>query len=137
MHAMVFLCSRNPDPVTTRETAQRLDASEAHMSKIFQQLVRAGFVKSTRGPGGGFVLAADPDEISLKDVFETIEGPLSGNICLLDRPICRGSECILGDIVEKINNEIRGYLTVKKISDLSHVYAKEQQNGGKEKHHKN
>ncbi len=125
MHAMVLLAANDPRPVTTRQAAEKLDASEAHLSKIFQQLVRAEYVASTRGPGGGFVLKKDASRISLKKIYETIEGKLFDNFCLLDRKICRGKECILGDLVKKINKQMREYMDHTMICDLTSSYGKE------------
>jgi len=51
-------------------------------------------VSSTRGTGGGFTLVKDPNEITLLDVLEAIEGQIALNVCLLNgnscenRPIC-------------------------------------------------
>lgn len=125
MHSMVLLAASEPDPVTTRQAAEKLDASEAHLSKIFQQLVRNEYVASTRGPGGGFVLKKDASRISLKEIYETIEGKLSDNLCLLDRKICRGKKCILGDLVKKVNKQMRTYMDHTMISDLAKKYNQE------------
>ncbi len=61
--------------------------------KILQSLVRAGFVASQRGAGGGFVLAADPRRVSLLDVVEAIEGPTALNVCLNGGNCSRKSWC--------------------------------------------
>jgi len=49
------------------------------LAKIFQVLTRAGIVASHRGVKGGFSLKRPADEITLKDVIEAVEGPVSLN----------------------------------------------------------
>ncbi len=49
---------------------------EASLSKVFRQLARAGILQTHRGVGGGTSLARDPEQTSLRDVVEAVEGPL-------------------------------------------------------------
>lgn len=56
--------------------------------KILRVLAKAGIVKSFQGMGGGYALAKKPCEITLKDVLETIEGPIRINKCLIDPDYC-------------------------------------------------
>jgi Rrf2 family protein len=65
---------------------------ESFLAKILQKLVKAGFVKSTRGMKGGFLLAKKPKEISLLDVVETIEGAITINTCAADADKCSMSD---------------------------------------------
>lgn len=52
-----------------------------YLAKIVQQLVRAGIARSRRGVGGGVSLAKNPEDITLLEVLEAIEGPLAVNRC--------------------------------------------------------
>jgi Rrf2 family protein len=110
MHTMVLLASTPEDVVSTGEIAEVLRASEAHLSKILQRLSKAGLVKSTRGPSGGFKLAKEPEEICLLEVYEAMDGPLPESACLLDTPICVGPDCVLGGILKGIGDELKKYL---------------------------
>jgi Rrf2 family protein len=58
------------------------------LSKIFQNLGKAGYVSSFRGTGGGFTLLKDPSEITLLDIVEAIDGQIALNICLNDGAVC-------------------------------------------------
>lgn len=55
---------------------------EHFVLKILQSLVRARLIQSQRGAGGGFTLAVAPQEITLLEVVEAIEGPTALNTCL-------------------------------------------------------
>jgi len=78
LHAMTYLAAFPDNKHMTKEIASLHQVSEAHLSKVLQRLTRAGLVKAVRGPKGGFSLAKSADEISLLEVYETIEGTLEG-----------------------------------------------------------
>ena len=64
----------NRAPVSNRDLAAHLDASESYLSKIVTQLTRRRILLSQRGPGGGVYLARPPEEITLLDVVRACEG---------------------------------------------------------------
>ena len=55
--------------------------------KLLRKLTRHGIIKSYRGVNGGYSLNRMPDEITLKDVIEAIDGPIFINRCLDDPEI--------------------------------------------------
>jgi Rrf2 family protein len=61
-------------PVTLQEVGARQLIPARYLEQIFQKLRRAGLVRSKRGPGGGYVLARPPQEISLADVVTAVQG---------------------------------------------------------------
>jgi len=63
-------------PAQVRVIGARQQIPSRYLEQIFQKLRRAGLVRSKRGPGGGYTLAGDPRELTLRDVVEAIEGPL-------------------------------------------------------------
>lgn len=122
LHSMVLLAAKPEGPLSTHEAAAELRVSEAHLSKVLQRLAKAGLVTSTRGPGGGFVLAKEPTEISLLEVYETIDGPLGAGECLLGDPTCRGEACLLGDLVRSVSEQMRSYLSGTRLADVTATY---------------
>jgi Rrf2 family protein len=120
MHAMSYLAIHGGGgPVTTRAISEHFKASEAHLSKVMQRLAREGLVKSHRGPGGGILLAKDPAEITLLDIYEAIEGQLSGSPCLFGQPSCGYPDCILGDLTGNVNKTIDARLRGTTLSALA------------------
>lgn len=65
------------EPLQVRVIGQRQGIPARYLEQIFQRLRRAGLVLSKRGPGGGYTLARAPEEISLREIIEALEGPLS------------------------------------------------------------
>ena len=122
LHSMVLLAANPGKLIPTREIASRLHVSEAHLSKVLQRLARDGFVRSIRGPKGGFTLVKPAGEITLLDVYESIEGSFVPTKCLFGAPICSGERCILGGLLETVDKQIRDYLAETKLSELTSVY---------------
>ncbi len=82
--------------VLISEIAQAEGVPESYLAKIFQGLSKAGLVRSHRGARGGFSLARLPQEITLRQVIEAIEGPVALNRCLDPRQGCeRSATCSL------------------------------------------
>jgi Rrf2 family protein len=122
LHAMAGLAQEPERALTTGAMASRLGVSEAHLSKVLQRLARVGLVRSTRGPKGGFRLARASDQISLREVYETIEGPLQARTCLLEVPACDQQHCILGDLLPTISHLVADYLGNTRLSDVAATY---------------
>lgn len=78
-------------PVPIAEIARLWDIPEDFLRKISLQLSRAGLVKSRRGKTGGIHTARDPEEITLLQVIEAVEGPIFLNKCLVGPDSCSRS----------------------------------------------
>ncbi len=61
------------EPMQVRDIAERAGIPERFLEQIFQDLKRAGFVASKRGPGGGFRLDVCAGELTLAELFEVLE----------------------------------------------------------------
>ena len=122
LHAMTMLSNCPDRPVTNHEMARTFHVSENHLAKVMQSLVRAGLVHSVRGPRGGFALAQDAKDISLLQVYEELDGPLTCEPCLFGVPVCEG-DCILGDEMKRLNSELRDYLQRTTLADLEGIYS--------------
>ena len=110
LHSMVILAESPNVLVTAKKAARDLLVSEAHLSKVMQRLVKSGLVDSVRGPGGGFKLAKPANKITLLDVYETIDGPLDEDNCLLHLKVCERNVCIMGNEIAEVNAKIKKYL---------------------------
>ena len=63
-------------PIQVRVVGERQGIPARYLEQIFQRLRRARVLKGKRGPGGGYLLARPPSEITLRDIVEAVEGPL-------------------------------------------------------------
>lgn len=106
LHTTAIIAGAGGARVSADRMANTLGASRAHLGKVLQRLVKAGLVKSSRGPGGGYVLARPPSEVSLREVYETVEGPMEVHRCLLGAPVCGRTSCPVGELVGRVGAEI-------------------------------
>lgn len=119
LHAMAVLAASDGQPVRTREVATGLKVSPTHLAKVMAMMERAGLVKGTRGPTGGYQLTRPASRISVAEVYEAVEGPLAGGRCVFDIPICDGTRCVLGGYFRRISREAAGKLRKTKLSEIA------------------
>ena len=129
LHTLALLAARPGVIMSTHKIAARLEASEAHLAKVLQRLARMGLVRSIRGARGGFLLGKKPEEVTLLEAYEAIDGPLRPNTCLMGHKVCRDRGCILGNLLEEINHDVKQRLSSQRLSDLLHVFADDDEDG--------
>lgn len=118
LHALAFL-AQNPKRLnTSREMAGALGLSEAHLAKVMQRLERFGLVRGRRGPAGGFALIQPADRLSLRRIYEAVEGPLRSDCCLLGQSL-RGKRCPLGRLLKKTEAELANQLEKITLAEFS------------------
>jgi Rrf2 family protein len=70
----VFITSRSAvEPVTTEEIASGLGLSSSYTESILKELREAGLIRAHRGPGGGYQIRGNPEDITLWDVVKHFE----------------------------------------------------------------
>ena len=121
---LTLTASDNGKPISIRELSQREAISPEFLEQIFFRLRKAGIIKSTRGPGGGFQLDKSPEEITVKDIFDAVGEEISLTPCTSDTdprsPCPRDGECIAHDMwadTSKCLIEFFEGITVKSILD--------------------
>lgn len=73
------------------------------------------------GPRGGFILGRDPSQISLREVVETIQGPISINRCLVAADACqRQRDCGARAKLAELQQHVRDYLDRITLDELLH-----------------
>lgn len=112
-------------PTSARQLAEAYSLPLPLLMQVLKDLHRAGILSSTRGAGGGYDLAAGPDQISLMSVIEAIEGPLRVAACCDDEPesepcvACNLTErCPITLAVQRINDAMIDFLGKITIRDL-------------------
>lgn len=78
--------------------------------KILRKLVSDGIVKSYKGAHGGYMLAREPDKISLREVIESVEGPYMLSRCQQDEYSCTHTTCRFHEIYSEISTIVRDKL---------------------------
>ena len=68
------------EPTQIKDISRRQKISQRYLEQIFNKLLKAGLLKSRRGPRGGYMLAKDPSEVSVGDIIQAAQVQL----CRLD-----------------------------------------------------
>jgi Rrf2 family protein len=71
--------------VLSQNVSKQYDIPLEYLLKILQQLVRANVLRSKRGPRGGFSLAKPTNKITMLEIIEAVDGPLTGELNLTDQ----------------------------------------------------
>jgi Rrf2 family protein len=114
-------CHYGEGPIELREIAKREDISLKYLEQVIVPLRTAGLVKSARGSKGGYSLAKHPSKIYLKDLVETLDGPLNLIECLKDPKVCQKvPSCITRDIWQEVSEAIDGIFHSVSLEDMVH-----------------
>jgi Rrf2 family protein len=103
LRAMLYLARNYTDDKdersATREIAEDQEIPASFLAKIISQLSIAGLIQTSRGATGGVRLSRKPEEISLLEVVEAIDGPITLNECVNDPSVCSfGDNCPIHDV---------------------------------------
>jgi len=105
--------------LSLKEIAEGQQLSRNYLENLFNAMKVGGLVRSKRGPGGGWQLARPPQEITLTQVLESLEGELGVVDCVDHPDTCkRQAFCPTREIYVEISDAIRGVLDRYTIADL-------------------
>ena len=118
---MIYLSKQPPSKIVSlSEISKAENLPEKFLAKIFQNLARSGLVRSHRGAGGGFSLARPTNKITVKEILESIEGPIYLARCLGDLEDCDKKDvCKLRKLLKKAQDYATKILTQSTLADLS------------------
>ena len=116
IHSLAII-AKSKKQINANMIAQMTNFSKNHLSKILQRLVKDNFIKSERGPRGGFVLNKESKDITLLEIYESIEGELQTPKCDIHNGVCLFNNCIFGGMDKKLTIEFREFLKNKTLFD--------------------
>lgn len=117
LHGVVIV-AKSKEQTNVIKISEQLNSSKHHVAKVMQRLVKDGFLNSHRGPSGGFTLKLPPDQISLLDLYESIEGKIVIGNCPLDNPVCPFGKCIFDNVTRKMTEDFVAYMKDETIDKL-------------------
>lgn len=102
------------------DIAERWNIPAPYLDQLLTALRKAGLVTSVRGPQGGHTLARSASGITVREVFEALEGPLQPIDCLEDNPRCSFSQsCAIQDLWLEVQQSVSQLLASVTIADLA------------------
>lgn len=106
-------------PLSVRQAAEAQDVPYAFARSIQHDLVLAGLVTSVRGAAGGMMLACDPKTLTLLELIESVQGPITVSVCATEADWCpRERNCSFHPVWESVNILLRDYFSSVSIQDL-------------------
>ena len=122
--------SDSDKPARVKEIAERQEISEKYMEQIMSVLNKAGFVRSVRGPQGGYFLTRKPEEYTVGMILRLTEGSLSPVDCLEEgAPACnRMDNCTTILLWRKLDDAIGGVVDHVTLQDLVDWSQEQNQN---------
>lgn len=106
-------------PLQLRVIARRQEISAKYLEQLMAVLKSAGFVRSIRGAKGGYVLAKQPDQIRLDEVFHCLEGTVTTTECVDSKELChRAADCAARLIWAQVHQAIEDVLQSMSLQDL-------------------
>lgn len=105
--------------VSVRVLAEHEGVSYQFACKILQQLHRAGLVRSSRGPAGGYQLGREPARITMLEVIEAMQGALTVNRCTAGGAGCpRQGSCRVAGKLAQLHDVASGFLAEVTLNSL-------------------
>lgn len=97
LRAMLYLAQLEPGQrAATSQIAEDRRIPPSFLAKIISQLSIAGLIHTSRGARGGVSLARSPEEVTILEVVEAIDGPIALNECTDNPHSCPfGDDCAL------------------------------------------
>lgn len=118
LRALMFLVA-SQERGQIGEIAAFYAVSRDHLAKAVRRLSQEGFVRTIRGVGGGIELAKSPDEISIGEVIERLEGRMHLLDCVAIEGICCIQPgCKLRGVLREAERRQYDYLKSVRLSDV-------------------
>lgn len=89
IRSILYLSQKKNKIVDVNEIAREKFIPSNFLTKILQRLKKKGIIKSFKGKNGGFYLLKNPREINILEIIEIMQGPISLNLCAVDKRKCK------------------------------------------------
>lgn len=124
----MFELARNykKGPLSIKEIARRQGVSISYLEQLLNKLRKSKLIKSRKGPGGGYVINKNPEDISVGMILNSLEGPVAIAQCL--DPSAKGCKrvegCVARLLWKSLGEKIEDFLDTINLNDLLNEEAK-------------
>ena len=109
-----------PLSTSAREIAEQYDIPIELMAKVLQRLARSGLLTSHQGTRGGYTLSKPMASISVADIIQAIDGPLTVTACSTEDEQCEQfTKCNIRDPLWRIKDRILNALSTCSLAEIS------------------
>jgi Rrf2 family protein len=122
VRSLAYLAGEPRRRILMSEIAQEVAVPQAFLSKIMKELVAGGLISSQPGPGGGYQLTRDADDISFRDIVELVEGPWNLVPCQEGEASCElQGNCPQVSVWDRIRSEMLDVLESYNLEGVKHA----------------
>lgn len=124
MAMMEVAIHKDVKPVTLADISEEHGLSISYLEQLFANLRQNGLVKGTRGPGGGYRLAKQAEQISIAEIADAVEDKIRVKKSLSDDEYNQGSYRLINNIWDDLSLQIHDYLDNRMLSEFvnSHIH---------------
>ncbi len=109
-------------PVSAAYISKKENISVPYLEQLLSRLRRKGFVKSVRGPTGGYVLAMDPGKITVGDIVKSLDGDITPSHCAgngrVNRVCKMVDKCVTKKVWQRLKRAVDNVLDEVSLKDL-------------------
>lgn len=117
--------------VRIKDIAERQQISDKYLEQIISVLNKAGYVRSTRGPQGGYSLRKAPEEYTVGDILRLTEGSLAPVACVEEEGSCeREVDCVTVEVWKQLNQAISDVVDHITLADLVALQEEKREKSG-------
>jgi len=110
--AMLDIASHNTgSPISLPEISHRQNISLSYLEQLFSRLKKSGLVDSIKGPGGGYKLSKDANEIVISEVIQAVDEDLETTACNGKSNCHNNHQCISHNLWQDLGTEINNFLS--------------------------
>ena len=112
-------CQCGKSYVSVSDISEREGIPYAFARSIQHDLVKGGLIKTVRGARGGLALNCDPAKVSVKEVLEVIQGPVSVSTCVHDSTYCENcGTCVYNNLWRGADQLLNAYFSSISLKDI-------------------
>jgi len=119
LYAMYYLARHQGQGPQSLQCIASTGVPKQYLEQLLGNLRRAGLVTTVRGAQGGYQIAKSPQEISILDIIDAMEGPLELSECMTDKNQCTLScGCPVRRVWEGLTNSINNELAQVRLGSM-------------------
>ena len=105
-------------PISLAHISERQGISISYLEQLFAKLRRSELVKSIRGPGGGYMLSRESDEIFVAQIVDAVDESIDATRCHGEKGCQGGEVCLTHDLWQDLSQQIHGFLNSISLGNL-------------------
>ena len=113
---LCFMLTLAKEPLSASQLVKQTDVGIKYLEQLLAMLKKGGIVRAYRGKTGGYVLAREAKDITLKDMLEALDDGFDAPQCVFG--MCDDAYCPNRNVLSKLNDEINRALSSVTLFDM-------------------